>query len=183
MKTLYDHTSSTLNICEVSPHICANHSNIRRIHMPQLSKDVMEHHALHGFTNEIIERFHKILIDANYRKGYNAICSSGCSTSEYTPSVLKRVVPVDDLTVTQMEGNVTIIKNIIYKTRARANPTQEDPIVISNDKKIVDGHHRWMALKFMKKHREAHAYVIDMPHAQSMILAWILSSGQHAFNG
>ena len=180
MESLYAHNLRTIDVCSIYPQICFNHSNVERIDMPQLANNIMEYHTLHGFSNDIIDRFHKIRINPMFKKGYHQICPSECSTKKFTPKIYKKTVNVNSLSVTQKEGNATIVKKIIHDMRANSNPTHKNPIVISNDRKIVDGHHRWMALKFMNL-KSAHAYVIDMPHQQSMILAWILSKETHSF--
>ena len=148
--------------------------------MPQLSKELMEYHCLHGFSNDILNKFKQLRVAGEYQHGVNTLCTTACRTTGFAPSVRKTFVKLHELTMTQNEGNASIVKRLIRDSPPNADLTRSNPIVVSSDKKIIDGHHRWIAMKLLDNRRYIHAYVIDMPHEPAMILAWILSTGQHS---
>lgn len=60
------------------------------------------------------------------------------------------VLDVDVNKIKQIQDNINTEK-VIGITSAILNGEQLDRIIISNDYKIIDGHHRWLAYKFLNK--------------------------------
>lgn len=65
----------------------------------------------------------------------------------------------DDLTPTQSEFNDSKVNSIINDINT--GKYVSEPILVSSDDKIVDGHHRWKALS--KTNKEIETEIVSMP--------------------
>lgn len=92
---------------------------------------------------------------------YNAKMFSKKIKKRYGIKTRKRMVRAKNLKPAQNEINKKIVDNLIDKMKKYGE--HKNPIVISKDKYIVDGHHRWAAYKKFKPNKKIDAVVIDAP--------------------
>ncbi len=65
----------------------------------------------------------------------------------------------DDLKATQKDFNPSGVKHMLTVEPSRL----EKPLLVSNDNYLIDGHHRWTALRIMTKGKKIKVYRIDLP--------------------
>ena len=92
---------------------------------------------------------------------YNAKKFSNVIKKRYGIKTRKTTVRAKNLKPSQNEINGDIVDNVIEKIKSKKE--HKNPIVISKDKYIVDGHHRWAAYKKFKPNKKIDAVIIDAP--------------------
>ena len=100
---------------------------------------------------------------------YNAKTFSKKIKKRYGIKTRKAMVRAKNLKPAQNEINKEIVDNLIDKMKKYGE--HKNPIVISKDKYIVDGHHRWAAYKKFKPNKKIDAVVIDAPVNNAIGLA------------
>lgn len=68
-----------------------------------------------------------------------------------------RAIPAESLKSSQSEFDFSKVLNIIFTDK------DNDPLIVSNDDYVLDGHHRWLATHNDPDKSHVQAYVIDLP--------------------
>ena len=89
------------------------------------------------------------------------------------------MVRAKNLKPAQNEINKEIVDNLIDKMKKYGE--HKNPIVISKDKYIVDGHHRWAAYKKYKPNQKLDAVVIDAPVNNAIGVAISVETKRESF--
>lgn len=174
------------DFCQDEPEVCKGHCDVPRYYMPQLmdepigkllnskkAKDRMKgaEAVRNGASPTDPRPITEIFIDILQKKGIK----------------VTRGVPVklSDLKATQRE--IKTLKSYIFglaqmqgrfKDKKTGKLTDipcdwtQVPIIVSNDGYIVDGHHRWAAVKLVNPELYMNAVVIDMPIAELLAETW-----------
>lgn len=100
-------------------------------------------------------------------------------------------INLNELTVTQNEANIAIVKNIMKEVQNFSYPTQLDekirfaswknPLVISLNNRIIDGHHRFHAFQMLANaNTTVNVIKICENHYDAMYVAYVLSKKSHS---
>lgn len=129
------------DFCNQSPSPCKDNLGIPRKDMPQLSGDPTKPDTVAG---SFVEKYRK----------------QGIRVSEGK-------MPVGKLKATQSEINADKIAGMVAASKAgKLDLTKGDPIIVSKDGYILDGHHRWGALLTMDPHNTMQVVRVGVPIKQ-----------------
>jgi hypothetical protein len=127
-------------------HFKAYHPDMPESHVRRVYTQIRKHHSL---TEEIgLTLARKEMPQIGAAKSFMSYLKSNGVDSQ-----LKTINP-QNLKSSQMEFDDT-------KIEALRDSPSSNPIIVSNDDHVLDGHHRWMADKL--EGRDSKAYVCDLP--------------------
>ena len=86
-------------------------------------------------------------------------------------SVVEAKTKVGELKATQREINARKVLGMLEAYRAGDFPAIWEPIIVSNDNFILDGHHRWAALLVDDPSNEMNVYRVDLPIWRLLVAA------------
>ena len=178
--------------CQVIPGACVGHArSAPRAVMPQLDPRALRRWVRKGKVPDYLIRL------ANGRSLSTQERRIVKEISHVLPKRLTQPVkitleklPLAKLSVTQREARHSTVKALEKRVADGEDITRDDPIVVSyalgGGFKVIDGHHRFLAhklhsLQTRSKPQTLHAYLLHLPHAEAMKLAWSLSVDTHAF--
>lgn len=182
------------DICQLEKHHCTRHvKSAYRKFMPQLDTKEMKSFAKKGvIAKKIIQsKLDQTRLNKQQRKILQEICDT-CKTKNVDVPIRLDTIRVSELTVTQNEANIEIVNAIASRlTPATSRQislqeqielmTKENPIIVSKDNKVIDGHHRFHAIKRLKRDAVIHIIRLGVSHYHAMVISWALSKGTHSF--
>ena len=186
------------DICQLDQCQCRNHiKGAYREFMPQLNSDEMKYIANEGIISRSLleSKLKTMKMTQPQLKILREICDT-CVFHNVGVSVRIESVNVSQLTVTQSEANVNTINEIASRLHPKSlKPTnmshylqtqihvmtQKDPIIVSRDNKVIDGHHRFHAIKRTKPDASVCVIRLDVPHYHAMVISWAFSKNAHKF--
>lgn len=122
------------DFCQVNRGFCRGNLGLARIEMP-----VLEGRYLADF----LMRLKKGLLDLDNIMGTKDWLESGDGSDQV--SVRKVVEPAAKLKATQREINADKAEGMAQAAREGKFDPGKEPVLMSNDNYILDGHHRWAA--------------------------------------
>ncbi len=184
-KRLEQGISDAADVCKQSPPICAGNMGIPRADMPQIMSDSipdMLKATNRDGTPDLKERAKgQAAVDAgadpkNKKAPFDMMLdhfkSEGIKVSAPTP------IKVGSLKATQQDIQAKKTNMFAgwqlegkFPNGAPAD-FSKDPIVISNDGHILDGHHRYAALLMLGKENEMKAITVDLPMHELLTAAF-----------
>jgi len=168
--------SESADVCKQSPPVCAGNMGIPRADMPQIMddtiKDLLSATKKDGSPDEAKRKKGQAAVDAGgdpesdktpFDMMLDHFKSEGISVSEPTP------IKVGELKATQKDIQAKKTNQFAewqmkgeFPNGAKAD-FSKDPIVMSNDGHILDGHHRYAALLMLGPDMEMNAITVDLP--------------------
>jgi len=73
--------------------------------------------------------------------------------------VKKIICPADSINATQGELSISKAQSLLYSK----NPKLNIPLIISSDRYVLDGHHRWLANLMVADKQPVSCFQVDMP--------------------
>lgn len=184
------------DLCKLEHSKCRYHiKTAYRKLMPQLDSTEMKRFAKKGKISRILlqPKLNRKKLTIEQKRILKEICDT-CEFKNKDVPVSLETVNLSELTVTQNEANIDIINAIIStfptkssKTNSKFyqdhiyNMTKETPIIISNDNKVIDGHHRFHAIQTIKPNAFVYVIRLKVNHYRAMIISWALSKESHSF--
>lgn len=110
---------------------------------------------------------------------YDAALFAKTIKSKYDVKSAIKKVNVDELKPSQNEISYDRVAGVIQAIKDGS--LDKNPIVISADGYVVDGHHRWAAYKKHKPDAKLPALVIDLPIKEALGLAIAVSKKREDF--
>jgi hypothetical protein len=168
--------SESADVCKQSPPVCAGNMGIPRADMPQIMddpiKDLLAATKKDGTPDEGKRKKGQAAVDAGadpdsdktpFDMMLDHFKAGGISVSEPTP------IKVGELKATQKDIQAAKTNQFAefqmkgeFPNGAKAD-FSKDPIVMSSDGHILDGHHRYAALLMLGPDMEMNAITIDLP--------------------
>ena len=183
--------ATCFDICAASASACTSAVPVAvREHMPQIDARTALRLAKRGRIGErTVRRALARPLDAMQQRVVDAIDARRPQAMRWLqPSgegvrvTLEPRVSVYSLRPTQSEANSCIVEGVLARAASAPAITEANPLVVSSDGYVIDGHHRYHALMRLSRRRRriAHATIVRLhaPHAVCMRLAWLLGRGQ-----
>lgn len=98
---------------------------------------------------------------------------------KYGLKTKKTTATVKNLIPSQNEINRKIVNKIIKKMKK--SRSKENPLVISKDNYIIDGHHRWAAHKKMNPKKKLPVVVVNAPINDALGASVVVAPNREAF--
>ncbi len=103
------------------------------------------------------------------------------SLQELGVNVVRTEVAVGDLKPTQKHMDTEKVRGMAENAMKGEFPKIKDPVVVSNDRHILDGHHRWAALRALGPKNTMRIIQVDLPIDQLVSLARNFSTKRARF--
>lgn len=158
-----DQKAKDYNLCLVSVSdsnlFCADNKGIERTKMPQFAgKDIRP-----GSTADGMERNGKGEVDVS-AQFLEHLREQGVAVTDTTAKADELKASQNELVGTKVAGIMTAMN----EDRGVYHAIKTEPIFVSRDNYVIDGHHRWAAVvgtEYTSEHQnvDMHVYKVDMP--------------------
>lgn len=152
---LLGRVAASTNFCDLDDDTCKDNLGLSRKQMPVIEPDDIQ---------PFIDRLRAGGLDTKSapKKGSKAYLSSGDGDRDKV-KVVRRKIPAGELRATQKVIHADKAERMADRAKTGEYVPWEEPVLVSSDSYILDGHHRWAATLLTDPGQKMSAIQIDLP--------------------